>query len=202
MAKEPEQSKPETADAGQAAAQNAEAPAGKRKSPLLGKIGIMLFVAAVVLVECALAYIYLPSASQTAEMAGTTIGEPPKPAAPEEPDPQKEKEAERAEEMEVDLGQFAVTAFQPVSNSTLRIEFRLYGTVSPKEEKEFLRLKEENLHRFRDQVIVTVRSAEITDLTDAGLTLIKRKLLEKTNRMLGKPLLRSVIFSDFSSIEQ
>jgi flagellar FliL protein len=51
-------------------------------------------------------------------------------------------------------------------------------------------------------VIVIVRSAEITDLTDAGLGLIKRKIMEKTNRMIGKSMLHSVIFSDFSFIEQ
>jgi hypothetical protein len=51
-------------------------------------------------------------------------------------------------------------------------------------------------------VIVTLRSSELGDLTDAGLGLIKRRILEKTNRTLGKPYLRSVIFSDFSFIEQ
>jgi flagellar FliL protein len=61
---------------------------------------------------------------------------------------------------------------------------------------------EENKHRFREQVLVTVRGAELTDLTDAGLGLMKRRILDKTNRILGKPLLRSVIFSDFAFIEQ
>jgi flagellar FliL protein len=61
---------------------------------------------------------------------------------------------------------------------------------------------EENQHRFREQVIVTVRSSEITDLTDAGLGLVKRKIMDKTNRMLGKQLLQTIIFSDFSFIEQ
>ena len=61
---------------------------------------------------------------------------------------------------------------------------------------------EENLHRFRDQVIVILRSSDLEDLTDAGLGLIKRKILEKTNPLLGKPYLQAVIFSDFSFIEQ
>jgi flagellar FliL protein len=100
------------------------------------------------------------------------------------------------------LGEFSVTAYQPATNTTLRIEFNLYGTVGVKEQKEFMTLLEENQHRFREQVIVIVRSAEITDLTDAGLGLIKRKIMEKTNRMIGKPYLQSVIFSDFSFIEQ
>jgi hypothetical protein len=34
------------------------------------------------------------------------------------------------------------------------------------------------------------------------LGLIRRKILEKSNRTLGKPLLEEVIFSDFSLVEQ
>jgi flagellar basal body-associated protein FliL len=202
MAKQPTAAKKETAAPGDAALAAVAEATPERKPAFFGKIGIFLFVAVVIAAECGVAYLYLPSVENAAAMAGAALGEKPKPAAPAEPDPQKEKEAEAAEEMEVDLGQFSVTAFQPASNNTLRIDFHLYGTLNPKVEKEFLRLKEENLHRFRDQVIVTVRSAEIADLTDAGLSAIKRKILEKTNRLLGKSLLRSVIFSDFSSIEQ
>jgi flagellar basal body-associated protein FliL len=106
------------------------------------------------------------------------------------------------EQIEVMLGEFSVTTFQPATNTTLRIEFNLYGTVLAKDEQEFLGSLEDNKHRFRDQVLVIVRSAEITDLTDAGLGLVKRKIMEKTNRMIGKPLLHSVIFSDFSFVEQ
>jgi flagellar FliL protein len=54
----------------------------------------------------------------------------------------------------------------------------------------------------RDNVIVIIRSAEITDLTDAGLGLIKRRILETTNKTLGKPLLQGVVFSEFSFVEQ
>ena len=42
----------------------------------------------------------------------------------------------------------------------------------------------------------------MTDLTDAGLGLIKRMILEKSNRALGKPLLHEAIFSRFSFEER
>ena len=61
---------------------------------------------------------------------------------------------------------------------------------------------EENKHRFREQVLVTVRAADLTELTDAGLGLMKRKILERANHTLGKPLLETVVVSDFSFIEQ
>jgi flagellar basal body-associated protein FliL len=84
----------------------------------------------------------------------------------------------------------------------LRIDFHLYGTVGSDDKTEFDEAMQENKHRFRDQVIMTIRGCEHSELTDAGLGLIKRKILEKTNRTLGKPLLQAVIFTDFSFIEQ
>lgn len=171
------------------------------RASILAKIKVLLFVAVVILLECAVAYLYIPGAAQTAAMAGAAL----EADAPGN-DPAGREEEKKADvpvdQIEVDIGEFSVTAFQPISNTTLRIDFHLYATVHVNDQKEFLRLMEENLHRFREQVIVTMRSADITDLTDAGLGLVKRKILEKANRTLGKPMLRGVIFSDFSFVEQ
>jgi flagellar basal body-associated protein FliL len=185
-----------------AANENPEAqeqtPAAPPQNTLLGKIKIVLFVTLVVAVECGVAYWYLPSAAETAALAGSAIDETKETKSAVEEEPARQENSE----VEVPLGQYNVTTYQPASNTTLRIDFHLYGTVAAADEKQFVALYEENLHRFRDQVIVTVRSSEITDLTDAGLGLVKRKIMDKTNRMFEKPLLRSVIFSDFSFIEQ
>jgi flagellar FliL protein len=106
------------------------------------------------------------------------------------------------DQSEIDLGQFNVTGYQPVSNSTLIITFHLYGTVKTKHTDDFEQRFEESKHRVRDNIIAIVRSAEVTDLTDAGLGLIKRRVLETTNKTLGKPLVQSVMFSEFSFFEQ
>jgi hypothetical protein len=106
------------------------------------------------------------------------------------------------EQAEIDLGQYNVTGYQPVSNTTLIITFHLYGTVKTKHADDFAQRFEESKHRVRDNIIAIVRSAEVTDLTDAGLGLIKRRVLETTNKTLGKPLVQSVMFSEFSFFEQ
>jgi hypothetical protein len=49
---------------------------------------------------------------------------------------------------------------------------------------------------------MTLHGAESADLTDAGLGLIKRRILEKTNRALGQPLLKEVLFSKFNFVER
>jgi flagellar basal body-associated protein FliL len=165
---------------------------------MFNKLKIPLFIAAVVVVECGVAIWLFPPAADSSASAETAPQALPEPAAPEETGSEKEAAAQS----EVDLGAFSVTSFQPSSNSTFRIDFHLYGLVNNLEKEQFLSLLEENQHRFRDQIIITIRSAEIADLSDAGLGQIKRKILEKTNRILGKPLLRSVIFSEFLFIEQ
>jgi flagellar basal body-associated protein FliL len=185
----------------EAAGTPSDPPVKAGKAGILGKLKVIAFVVVIIGLECGLAYLYLPTASQTAAMAGVTPNAEleVKPAEPEV----KEKEEEAvSDQVEVDMGEFSVTAFQPVSNTTLRIDFHMFGTVAAANKNDFTKLMEENKHRFRDQILVTVRSAEITDLTDAGLGLIKRKILDKTNRIFGKPMLQTVIFSDFSFVEQ
>ena len=175
--------------------------AGVGRPPIVGKLILLAGLALLVAVECVAASLLLPDPQETAALAGM-VGQPELAAEPTVMDELAALDAEVKDQVEVDLGQFTVTAFQPLSNTTMRIDFLLYGTVAKDEQEEFSDAWSENQHRLRDQVIVTLRSSELGDLTDAGLGLIKRRILEKTNRTLGKPYLRSIIFSNFSFIEQ
>jgi flagellar FliL protein len=179
---------------------------GSRRASFLTKLMVLGFIVTVVVAECLATYWLVPMASQ-----GEALAAPPPPqAAAKGKSSSKEKEKgkedkkakeEPADQTEVDLGEFTVTAFQPSSNNTLRIALHLFGTVAPGDEVEFVTRMKENLHRFRESVIVTLRGAEVNDLTDAGLGLLKRTILEKTNAILGKPLLKLVVFSDFSFVQ-
>jgi flagellar FliL protein len=99
------------------------------------------------------------------------------------------------------LGTFSTTAHRPNSNATLRVDFHLIGTVQERHQAEFNDLFKRNEHRFRDHVLIEIRNSEVTDLTDPGLGLIKRRILEKSNALFGNPVLRSVVFSEFSFLE-
>jgi len=186
----------------QDAPDNEPAPA-KQGSSLLARLFVVLFLVGVVAVECLVAYLYIRSPSETAAMVGVATAADPEANSPSDIAGQGAGEPlDQEDQVEVDLGEFTVTSFQPISNTTLRIDFHLYGTVNADDATQFDEAWQENTHRLRDQVITTVRACELADLTDAGLGLIKRRILEKTNRTLGKPLLQAVIFSDFSFIEQ
>lgn len=175
-----------------------EQEAASGRPSFLGKANLALILMVVVFAECMAAYFFVPDPAETAALVGATIPEEPD----EQTDPFDQVEAAMEEQIEVDLGEFRVTAYQPLSNSTLRLDFHLYGTIIKDDEEVFQLAFEDNKNRFRDQAIGIFRSAEVTDLTDAKLGLIKRKILETSNKILGEPFLRTVVFSDFSFIEQ
>ncbi len=175
-------------------------PATKSGRGLADKLAIVAIIGGVLLAEGVLAYLFIPSAD---EVAAALESKPVADAAltlPDEQSPIPEKD--NAPVTEVELGTYSITSHQPTSSTTLRIDFQLVGTVLDTDHVGFTELFATHKHRLRDQIIVEIRNSEITDLTDPGLGLIKRRILEKSNALLGKPILRSIVFSEFSFVEQ
>lgn len=195
-----------------------EPETGGGRKRLVKRLLVVLAVLAIVAIECLVAYCYLPSTAtaEQADHAGAAHSPPPAPAPKEEShgdshggghdeghgDEHGGGHAITEDVMEVELGEFTITAFQPASAMTIRIECHVFGTIATVDEPEFRALMEHRGNRVRDNIIVTIRSADLTDLTDARLGLIKRTILETTNHTLGKPFLESVVFSDFMFMEQ
>ena len=161
------------------------------------------FVSVIVVVEIVAAAMLAPSAEETArlgeELSAAATGE-----TVESSDEHGDETSNHDEEMvrEVELGIYNITRFNPATNTTLAIDFELYGTVLASDATEFEHEFENSKARIREQVTMTLHGAASSDLTDAGLGLIKRRILEKTNRALGQPLLKEVLFSKFSFVER
>ena len=100
------------------------------------------------------------------------------------------------------MGEYSVTVTRPNAPTVLRVDFHLVGTVEEGHFEEVKAAFDSNVHRFRDMVISEIRHLETSDFADPGLGLIKRRILEKSNALLGKPVLKSVVFSDFAYMEQ
>ena len=163
-------------------------------------IVVSVLVTVVILTECLLAYFMIPSTAEVQAWAKGQHGEHAKDGGYGE---QAESPGHSAHaEAEVDLGKFNVIVHEPSSQVTLRVNFHLIGTVLEEEHTEFEHLLEKHEHRLRDHTIFEIRNCKIEDLTDPGLALLKRRILAKSNDLLGKPLLKSVVFSDFSFVEQ
>ena len=153
------------------------------------------FVSAVILVECLAAYFLIPSSAEVEANAKARAEEHKK----EEEEHHGEEHAEsHGASIEVELGKYNITVHRPASDVTLRVGFLLIGTVDEHEHEGFEALFEKNQHRLRDKIIFEIRNCELSDLTDPGLGLIKRRILAKSNELLGKPILQSVVFSEFS----
>ncbi len=160
---------------------------------LLSKLVPALIVIAVVSGEGVAAFMLMPSVEENAKAAQEALA-----AKPPEPH-HSEHEVELEE---VDLEEYKITSFQPASSITLRIEFHLFGMVPHDKAEGFKTAYESKKNRVRDNVMAIIRSAEMNDLTDPGLGLIKRKILETTNKALGKPMLEGVMFAEFTFLEQ
>jgi hypothetical protein len=180
---------------------------GKSKRPgLMTVVKAAAFISVIVLLEVAAASILVPSASETVDTAEKL--------AAAEAAREVVKDGEEAGEgsqsnslalrdmREVSLGSYHVLNYNPDSGSSLNVDFELYGTVLADEQDDFFQLYEANQIRIREQILVTIRSTSVIELSEAGLGLIKRKILEKTNRALGKPLIHEAVFSKFSFIER
>jgi hypothetical protein len=205
---------PDKASSKAAPATTPDGQASEAKPKRFRKFKIAGFVLGVMLAECAVAYFWLGDDGTSAHAEEPSGGESHDAHAKHDdghgghgshghkgPDAEPST-GDSTTGVEILLGEFNVTSFQPQSNSTLRISFQLYATTSLEDEYELKKLLEGNKHRVREQVLIIARSATIEDLADPMLTLIKRKLSEKVNRLIGKPLVRGAVFSDFSYFEQ
>ena len=130
-----------------------EAAAGgappRSKGSILGKLLVLVLVVVVVAVECVVAYLCIPVASESAA-AATNVVKPPADHKKGEAEPAGEGDS--AADVEVDLKEFQVTIYQPASTSTLGVNFHLHGIVAASDKKDFDHLFELNQNRFREQV--------------------------------------------------
>jgi flagellar FliL protein len=159
-------------------------------------------VSVIIFAEVLAACLMLPGKEGLQAQAASQRADGQSAAADEDAGPGKTPGAGRsAPETEVDLGKFSIVVHNPDDRGTARINFHLIGTVEDRQREEFSQQLARCQHRLRDQVIDEVQNAEAGDLTDPGLALIKRKILERSNDLLAKPLLRTVVLSDYSRVE-
>ncbi len=170
----------------------------KSGGSLTSKLLIVGFMVGVVAIECAIAYFLIPSADEVAQMAERKMAD----RLPETMGDDRDADKDANPTVELDLGEYTVTVTQPNSNTALRVDFKLVGTVAEGDEREATGLFDRNVHRFRDQILYEVRNSEPADLADPALGLIKRRFLDKSSAVFGKPIFREILIPQFSYVEQ
>jgi flagellar FliL protein len=187
-------------------AEQAPAEAAPRKSRgIFRLIKAVAFVSVIVVVQIVVASVLAPRAQDTArlaqDLAAAAHGQSAE-SQDEHGKDAKERAVEEHDLHEVELGTYNITRYNPATNTTLAIDFEIFGTVLADDVATFQHHFESSNARIKEQITLTMHSAESADLTDAGLGLIKRQILEKTNRALGQPLLKEVLFSKFNFVER
>lgn len=183
--------------------QETPADAPKPKRGLFRLVKVVAFVSVIVIVEIVVASMIAPTPQETERLAHELAA-----ASKGESAEHHDEHAEDGEHggghdvREVELGTYNITRFNPTTNTTLAIDFELFGTVLADDAHDFPHHFENSQARIREQVMMTLHGAQSSDLTDAGLGLIKRQILEKTNRALGEPMLKEVLFSKFNFVER
>lgn len=175
-------------------------PTAKSGGGMMGKLMIAGFMGAVIATECLLAYLFIPTPDEVAALAEENMAKklPSSLAA----DELSATQDERKDMAEVQLGDYSLTISERNSSTALRADFTLAGIVLAPDESAFTNLMEKNAARFREIVLYEFRNSEREDLDDPQLGLIKRRILERSNNLFGKPILKGVMFPDFSYIEQ
>lgn len=175
---------------------------GKKGFGLMGIIKAVAVVSVLVVVEVVAAGLMIPSAKDTEQLAKDLAAAERGEDAEDADEKTAEEEAEQEETVEVEIGTFSVTRYNPEADKTTNIDFELFATVLAEEQEEFTERFDSNKNRVREQVVLTLHGAQTTDLTSPELGLIKRKILEKTNHALGKPLVRQVLLTRFNFVER
>jgi flagellar FliL protein len=180
-----------------------DAPPKRKAGGFFPLVKAVAFVSVVVVVEIVAAAMLAPSAQETERLAQQFVAAAAGNTVHVDGHGQQDKSHGGHEDVrEVELGVYNITRFNPATSMTMSIDFELYGIVLAEHLEEFHHLFENSQARIREQVIMTLHGSESTDLTDAGLGLIKRRILEKTNRSIGQPLLEEVLFSKFNFVER
>jgi flagellar FliL protein len=190
-------------DAVQGAEETTETPAKARGKGIFLVIKPLGIVAVIVVVEVVAASMLAPSAQETEKLAQQFVAASEgRAAAASEGEGHGDSHEAAHDVRELELGVYNITRFNPTTSTTLAIDFELYGVVLADEATEFQHLFEKCQARVREQVTMSLHSATSADLTEAGLTLIKRRILEKTNHALGQPLVKEVLMTKFNFVER
>lgn len=188
------------------AAPETDEAAPRRKSGIMSLVKALAFVSMIVLLEVGAATAFLPTAEKTRRM-GEELARAPHgdeggdgAGAEDGQDEHGDHEAHQSSH-EVSLGAYHVVAFNPSTGASMNIDFELFGVVLATEEADFAERYLLHEKRLNEQVTIAIRGMQSSDFTDPGLGLIKRVILEKVNRALGKTIVREAVFSEFSFAE-
>ncbi len=104
---------------------------------------------------------------------------------------------------EILVGEFSTTNDYASAGESIHLRFKLYATVVKTEAAE-IKESVETVHnaRIRAAVIEVCRGASLDDLEDPELGVMRRKIRERINRMLGRTAVSEIYITDYTKLLQ
>lgn len=163
-----------------------------------GRILVIAFVGAVVLMETAMFFFLVPSAEQVSALAEAQLIR-----SVQEGEVAAEEQASSENSVkEFKLGLFGET-FSPIDTErSYRVEIDLYGLVRKKNIEKMDAEFAEKEGRLRHEIRRKIRNSELKELNENNLGLLERRILTTCNHLLEEDLLLGIGFKSYQLIEQ
>lgn len=98
----------------------------------------------------------------------------------------------------LDLGTLEIKNLEPTRNQTSKVSFEMHLTFPPDTDPAAIEALSHWQHRIRDQVIVSIRIAELGDYIDPQLIRLRKQILYRINRLLKETPADDVLLADFT----
>ena len=170
------------------------------KPSMLPKLIISGFISFVVIAETLIFFFMVPSGDEVAALAESQLIKKLEAHMSEEGEEVVDEDEDKI--VEFRLGEYGVSFVPPGADRSYRVEFRLFGTVKAKDKEHVEKLFTERMGRFRHRMILEVRNATLSELTENELGLIQRRIFVTSNEILEEPILLGVGFQDYQVTEE
>ena len=160
---------------------------------------IVGIIAAVILIETGLAFYFIPDSKQVTAQFREEI----KKELVEEFGGSEDLLGERVNEEDVeliekDLGAHEIIIRDSKSGAIYAVDCMVACTIKDADGTTFDKMYEANKYRVQEQIMIQFREANIDDLAEKQLGLIKKRISKKIDDLFGGKMIREVHLPEFS----
>ena len=168
----------------------------------MGKFFIVGIIVAVILIETGLALYLVPDSKQVTARFREDIKKELVAEFDGDEDLLGRKGQEDEKLIEKELGEYDVTIHDSKSGTTYAVDCTVVCTINEDDKSDFEKLYEVNQYRVREQIMIQFREANIEDLAEKQLGLIKKKISKNINNLFDGKMLREVHLPEFNYYQQ
>lgn len=165
-------------------------------SGMMGKVIIGAIVSVVILVETVVAFMIMPDASTVRTQAEADLK---KAVDEKKEDADIPTGADKGPDAELEIGSFSLLLHDAASDTNLQVTCKIFCTVSESDKGDAEKLLANNKNRIRERITIQFRQSDLNDFKESDLGLLKLKILEKTNQILGKNLIKEILITDMQA---